>query len=102
TCGELGVFTRAPVARFEVVSFALRSTYNHHVRLAQAGAPLDQRVEDWLELESRAADDLEPVGGHGLLLEGFTQIARARLNLVEQANVLDRDHRLVGEGHDEI
>ena len=26
------------------------------------------------------------------------QLARARLHLVEQAHVLDRDHRLVGEG----
>ena len=26
------------------------------------------------------------------------EIARARLHLVEQAHVLDRDHRLVGEG----
>ena len=30
------------------------------------------------------------------------EIARARLHLVEQARVLDRDHRLVGEGLDEL
>ena len=30
------------------------------------------------------------------------EVARARLHLVEQAHVLDRDHRLVGEGLDEI
>ena len=32
----------------------------------------------------------------------FAQIARARLHLVEQAHVLDGDHRLVGEGLDEL
>ena len=39
----------------------------------------------------RAADHLQHLGGGGLLLERL-------LGLVEQARVLDRDHRLVGEG----
>ena len=38
------------------------------------------------------------LGGRGLLLERLGQLARARLHLVEQPHVLDRDHRLVGEG----
>ena len=36
--------------------------------------------------------------GRGLLLQRFGKLARARLHLVEQPHVLDRDHRLVGEG----
>src|SRR5262249_33226714 len=40
------------------------------------------------------------VGGRSLLLERFTELARARLHLVEQPHVLDRNHRLVGKsGH---
>ena len=36
------------------------------------------------------------------VLERGGQFARARLHLVEQAHVLDRDHRLVGEGLDQL
>ena len=61
-----------------------------HVRLAQSRRRLDQRIEHRLQIEGRAADDLEHVGGGGLLLQRFAQ-------LVEQAGVLDRDDGLVGE-----
>ena len=43
----------------------------------------------------------EHVGGRGLLLQRFGEVARARLHLVEQPHVLDRDHGLVGEGLDQ-
>ena len=36
--------------------------------------------------------------GGGLLLERLGQLAVPRLELLEQPHVLDRDHRLVGEG----
>src|SRR5262249_2606038 len=61
------------------------------IRLAQPCRRLDQRVEHGLKIESRAADDLEHVGGGGLLLKRFAQ-------LVEQANVLDGDDGLAGGG----
>ena len=52
-------------------------------------------VEDLVEHRRRvghgAADDLQHVGSGGLLLERL-------LGFVEKARVLDRDHRLVGEG----
>ena len=60
-------------------------------RLAQPCGVLDQRVEHRLELEGGAADRLQHLGGGGLLLQRF-------LRLVEQPRVLDRDHRLIGEG----
>ena len=37
-----------------------------------------------------------------LLLQRLGQLACARLHLVEQPHVLDRDHRLVGEGLDQL
>ena len=53
-------------------------------------ADFDQRVEYGLQIERRTADDLEHVGGGGLLLQGFAQ-------LVEQPRVLDGDDGLGGE-----
>ena len=38
------------------------------------------------------------VGGRGLLLQRFRQVARLRLHLVEQTDVADGDHGLIGEG----
>ena len=46
---------------------------------------------------ARTADDLEHVGGRGLLLQRLRE-SRSRLHLLEQPHVLDRDHGLVGEG----
>src|SRR5262249_14425094 len=69
TGGELGVLTREPIGRFKVVSFAFRSTYGYHVGLAKARRRFDECVEHRLQIEGRAADDLENVGGGGLLLE---------------------------------
>src|SRR5262249_28975094 len=66
-----------------------------HIRLAESSGRFDQRVENGLKIESRAADHLEHVGGGGLLLEGFTKF-------IEQANVLDGDHGLVSEGLDQF
>ena len=42
------------------------------------------------------------LGGRRLLLQRLAKLARARLHLVEQPHVLDRDHRLVGEGGDQL
>ena len=53
-------------------------------------ADFDQRIEHGLQIEGRAADDLEHVGGGGLLLQRFAQ-------LVEQPRVLDGDDGLGGE-----
>src|SRR6478672_8225391 len=92
-CDELGVFTREPVVRFEVVICAVRSTYVHRVRLAQAGGRLDERIEHALQIECRAADHLENLGGGRLLLQRFAQ-------LVEQAGILDGDDSLGGEAGD--
>ena len=61
-----------------------------HVRLAQPRRRFDQRIEHRLQIEGRAADDLEHVGGGGLLLQRFAQ-------LVEQPRVLDGDDGLAAK-----
>src|SRR5262249_32070224 len=68
----------------------LRANDTSHIRLAQSCGRIDQRIEHGLQIEGRAADDLEHIGGGGLLLERLPQ-------LVEQARVLDGDDGLGGE-----
>src|SRR5262245_10522617 len=55
----------------------------------------DQGIEDGLQVEGRAADDLEHVGGRGLLLKGFAQF-------IQEASVLDGDDGLRGEVLDQL
>ena len=50
----------------------------------------------WISV-GEAAITRRIVAGRRLLLQRFGHLAVARLHLVEQADVLDGDHRLVGE-----
>src|SRR5262245_5221314 len=72
-----------------------------HVCLAQACRRFHQRVEYGLQVERRSADHLKHISRGGLLLQRVGQLASARLHLVEEPYVLDRDDRLVGEGRGE-
>jgi hypothetical protein len=74
----------------ECQCFALAQENDRIVGIAQPRRRLDQRVEHQLQVEGRAADDLEHVGGGGLLLQRFTQLA-------EQARVLDGNDGLSGK-----
>jgi hypothetical protein len=67
------------------------------LRLAQSDRILGQRLEDWLEIERRAADHLEQLAGRRLLLEGDPQFTVPRFQLLEQMDVLYRDDGLVCE-----
>ena len=50
------------------------------------------------ELAGRAGDDLQHFRGRGLLLQRFAQVGGALLLGLEQPDILDRDHCLIGEG----
>jgi hypothetical protein len=69
--------------------------YRGFIGFAKPGSRLNQSLKHRLEIEGRAADDLEHVGRSSLLLQRFSQ-------LVEQARVLDRDDGLVGEVLDQL
>src|SRR5262245_62786752 len=86
----LSVLTRESIARFKVVSFALRSTYDDRIGLAKARRRFDECVEHCLQIKGRAADYLEHVGGRRLLLQRFAKV-------VEQTHVLDGDYGLPGK-----
>jgi hypothetical protein len=66
----------------------LRAPNTRHLSVAEAGGGFGQRVEHRLQIERRAADDLEHVRGGGLLLQAFAQ-------LIEQSGVLDGDDGLL-------
>ena len=65
------------------------------VRLAESSGRFEETVEHGWQVEGRAADHLEHVGGRGLLLQGFPQ-------LVEQAGVLDGYDGLLRETADQL
>src|SRR5215472_4362153 len=95
-CKRLGLYklivlSRVTVARRVVIRADMLLAHDRGlIRLTQLRRRLDQRVKHWLQIESRAADHLEHVGGGGLLLQRLPQ-------LVEQARVLDGDDGLAGE-----
>jgi len=66
-----------------------------HIGVAQPHRGLNQRVEHRLQIERRAADHLQHVGGRRLLLQ-------RRAQLVEQARVLYGDDGLLSEVAQEL
>ena len=48
---------------------ALWARYTSCLRFAQARCRFDERLQHGLQIECRAADDLEHIGGRGLLLQ---------------------------------
>ena len=70
--------------------------------LAQSDRVLGQGLEDRLEIEGGPADHLEQLAGRRLLLEGDPQLAVARLQFLEQADVFDGDDGLIGEGLEQL
>ena len=66
-------------------------------RPADTGGILGHDVHDGLEIGRRAGNDPQDLGGGGLLLERLGQRAVARLQLLEQAHILDGDDRLIGK-----
>ena len=93
--GQFGRDIRMPL-HHQHVAFAKEQCAD--VSSTQFSRRAGERIHDSFEIERRPADDLQHVGGRGLLLQRFREIAGARLHLVEQPHILDRDHRLVGEG----
>jgi hypothetical protein len=83
-------FRRIAVTRNEGIGVAFRPVNGCTVGIAQLSSRSDQRVEHCLKVEGRAADNLQDIGGSGLLLKGFAQ-------LIEQPGVLDGDDSLGGE-----
>src|SRR5262245_33986419 len=81
---------RVTVSLREEEHSILLPTYRGVVGLTKAAGRFNERLQYRLEIEGRAADNFQHVGGGGLLLQRLSQ-------LVEQTRVLDCNHRLRGE-----
>ena len=92
TINELG---REAIARRTVETPFFSARNDGLIGLAEASGRFDECLQYRLQIESRAADDLEHVGGGGLLLQRFAQ-------LVEQPRILDGDDGLGGEVLDQL
>src|SRR5262249_17408368 len=86
----VSIFVGKAMVRGQVVGALLAAENERTFGRAQARRRLHQRVEHDLQVEGRAANDLEHVGGGGLLLQRFAK-------LVEQPRVLDGDDGLISE-----
>ena len=69
-------------------------------RPAHPGGVLDDGLQNRLQVCRRARDDAQDLAGRRLLLQGLRELGVPRLQLLEQAHVLDGDDGLVGEGFD--
>src|SRR3990172_9941111 len=98
---EFSILRCGAVGDRHAVYLALRSHDETPFSTAEPRGIFDKRLEHRLKIKSRAADHLEDFAGGGLLLQGFGQVSVAGLELVEEADVFDGDHGLVGEGLEE-
>src|SRR6266487_3337759 len=94
---ELSEVFRVSVTCRQMKDPVLRTVYQRPIGFTKMRYGFGKRIEHSLQVERRAADDLEDLGGRGLLLQRFTQLAATRLYFVEQAHILDGDHRLVSK-----
>src|SRR5262249_6727250 len=74
---------------------AALASYRGQVGFTQPGRRFNKCIEHGLQIEGRAADNLEHVGSGGLLLERFTQ-------LIKQTRVFDSDDGLRSEVLDQL
>src|SRR4029077_14886589 len=65
---RFNIFGRGAVTCRNIITCVPRAENLGHVRIAESGGGLDQRVQHGSQIEGRTADDLEHVGGGGLLL----------------------------------
>src|ERR1700730_17831463 len=81
-------------ARFYSVDLALTIDNISVIRVTQPRCRFDERNEHRLQIESRAADDLEHIASRSLVFERFFEIAGALAQFSEQPRILHRDDRL--------
>src|ERR1700757_3139149 len=74
---------------------AVKSNKGTVCRLAQSEGLFEHRVEYRLKVARRGVDDLQDLGGRGLLLQCLA-------GLGNEPGVFDRDDGLVGKGADQL
>src|SRR5262245_4085506 len=84
------------------INLPLTPADERDIRLAKLRGHVSKRVEHGLEIEFRAADDAEELVRSRLISQCLREFARARLHLLKQASVLQRDAGLVGKALREV
>ena len=84
-----------PVVRHRSKSVAIDATNHRIVRIAQPSRILGNHIQHRLNVRRRAGDDTQNFARRSLLLQRL-------LEFLEQPDVLDGDHRLVGEGFEQL
>src|SRR5262245_35248673 len=79
-------------------SFPLTESEHHVVNPTNPCGALDDGVKHRLHVRGRAADDAEHLGCRRLMLQCLAQFCVALLDLLEQPDILNRDHGLTSEG----
>ena len=74
---------------------------DHVINATNPSGALDDGIQDRLHVRGRAADDAEHLGRRRLVLQRLAQFCVALLDLFKQADVFDRDDRLIGEGFEQ-
>ncbi len=97
----LGALGCQAVNRGQLQMIASEHRNNAELRVTQLDGVLGDHVEHRPHIGRRGADRLEDLARGRLLLQRLGEVAVTSLQLVEQAHVLDRDHRLIGEGLEE-
>src|SRR5437773_10797571 len=82
--------------------FAVLKQHGGIIGLAELARPFDNGVQHWLNVGRRGGNDVQDVGAAGLVREGLGQLARAFLHLIEQSDIADSDHGLVGESLQQV
>ena len=90
--------SRPVVTGDEVNQVAVECIHSTEQAIAEPDGAFRDRVEHGLDVGRRARDHPQDLACRRLLLQGLDEVAVPGLQLREQAHVLDRDHRLVGEG----
>ena len=81
----------------EMDELSVKFIYEAKQCVAEPRCTLRDHIEHRLDSARRAADNVEYVAGGNLVLQRLGQLARLCLLGLEQPDVLDRDHRLVGK-----
>ncbi len=90
------------VVRRQLDEVAVEARHRTPLGVAQPERANGDRVEDGLDVGGRARDDAQNLAGRRPLLEGLGEVAVLGLELREQADILDGDDRLVGEGLEQL
>ena len=81
-----------------ITILSVPKSQHHVINPANPSGALDDGVEYGLHIRRRAADNAEYFGRGVLMIFSLAQFCVALLDFLEQANILDRDYRLIGEG----